>query len=79
MTIANLHKQLGKLIARGYARKRVVINKQTFSHPLESDGCCMLDVTGASIGDYILLNDDGGTLQDNGNEKYVQSLILTGN
>ena len=79
MTIGKLHKQLTKLIEQGYSKKHVVINKKTFVHALESDGCCMLDVSGLSLEVYNILNDDGGIFHDNGNEKLTQSLVLTGN
>ena len=79
MTISKLNKKLEKLISQGFGRRSVVINKNTFSHPLESDGCCMLDVTDADIAMFNIMNDDGGiTHGEDGHEKFKQALILIG-
>lgn len=81
MTLGKLHKELGKLLAsdKKLARKKVVINKRTFTHPLESDGCCMLDVKRINVQTYNILNDDGGLLDDkSGNEKLTSSVVLSG-
>jgi hypothetical protein len=78
MTIGKLHRKLAELIQQGHARKLVVINKKTFTHPLESDGCCMLDIADLGLEIYNIMNDDGGIIHDNGNEKLTQSLVLRG-
>ncbi len=62
MTVARLHKLLGELLAKGHARTHVVVSKTTFTHPLEPDGCTLLDVQGVSIHVTEMLDDDGGTL-----------------
>ena len=42
MTVARLHKELGKMIAAGHGRKPVAVNVRTFSHPLEDDGAVIV-------------------------------------
>ena len=44
MTANRLHTILGNLISAGHGRKRVVINKRTFTDNRENDGLCMLPV-----------------------------------
>lgn len=79
MTVGRLHKQLTKLIEQGHKRRKVVIDKPTFSHPLESDGCCMLDVKDMSLVCYHILNEHGGFGHGkNDVEKYQTSLVLVG-
>jgi len=81
VTIGKLHKELGKLITKDkkLARKKVVINKRTFTHPLELDGCCMLDVKSIEIKEYNILNDDGGLGHGiNDVEKFTSALVLSG-
>lgn len=64
MTVGRLHKALTKLIDEGHARKPVTINKNTFTHPLEGDGCVILPVDGCSIEWVEKAHPDGG-LQEN--------------
>lgn len=59
MTIKKLHKLLGSLIDQGHSRKPVYINKGTFTHPLESDGCIALKIVGGSIQWIPTIDDDG--------------------
>ena len=62
MTLNKLYKDLGKLILKGYGRKKAVINKQTFNHALEEDGCCMLDIETCHFQTINILADDGENL-----------------
>jgi hypothetical protein len=78
MTVSALYKKLQIMIVAGHGRRRVVINKRSFTHPLESDGCCMLDIVSVSTQVYNKMNDDGGFLDENGNEKFMRSVVLSG-
>jgi hypothetical protein len=79
MTVKALHKELSKLIDQGYSRKKVLINKNTFKHPLELDGCCILDVKNVELQTYNILNDDGGFGHgENDQEKYQTNVVLSG-
>lgn len=63
----------------GYSHKSVMINKDTFKHPLESDGCVILDVQHVVVQVYHILNDDGGL--DHGedcHEKFKGAVVLYG-
>jgi hypothetical protein len=79
MTINKLHKLLGELIAQGYGRRDVCIDKASFSHNLESDGCVILLVTRGEMRTYHRIDDDGGIATNkDGTERYLTSLVLTG-
>lgn len=79
MTINKLHKLLGMLIAQGNGRKSVAINKATFNHPLESDGCILITVDRVDYGWYNILDDDGCTkINKDGSESGKMMLILKG-
>jgi len=78
MTINKLHKKLTKLIENGDGRKQVKINKRTFNHDLEGDGCCILPVESCDIETIPLIDDDGGTLNDSGEEKLETVAVLSG-
>ena len=60
ITINKLHKMLGKAIEEGMGRRRVCINKKTFIHPLEGDGCVILPIENADIEVVPMLDEDGG-------------------
>lgn len=79
MTINQLHKLTGKLIAQGAGRRAVCISKDTFKHPLESDGATILDVSSASLKVFEMMDDDGGgkTLA-NGRTATKAALVLEG-
>jgi len=67
------------MIDDGQGRQRVMINKGSFTHPLESDGCTILNVLHASVKTYPLLDDDGGTKElANGQEACRTNLVLCG-
>jgi hypothetical protein len=79
MQVRTLHKQLGELIAKGYGHNDVVINKDTFRHPLEPDGCVLLPVIRAEAGYFRVLDGDGGTKYNkDGSERMRSGVILLG-
>lgn len=79
MTIKALHAQLERLLVLGHGRKRVMIDKSTFSHPLESDGAVILDVMSAGVVSYPMLDDDGGIrIRKDRSESCHTSLVLRG-
>lgn len=79
MTINQLHKITAKLIAQGAGRRGVCVSKDTFTHPLESDGAPILDVCHADLKMFPMADDDGGTAIDSrGREKYSTALVLEG-
>ena len=79
MTINQLHKLTGALIAKGAGRRSVCISKDTFKHPLESDGCMILPVEAAELRVIEIADDDGGvaTLAD-GTVKTRAFLVMAG-
>lgn len=79
MTLNKLHKEIENLIIAGYGRKKVMINKRTFTHPLESDGCCILPITNLNVQTYNIFNEDGGLGHGkNDDEKFEQAIVLSG-
>lgn len=80
MTVNQLHKALGKLIEQGHARTKVHINKPTFTHNLEGDGCVILPVYHVLVSVDNVIDDDGGTkVRKDGRECYMTSVVLCGN
>jgi RNase adaptor protein for sRNA GlmZ degradation len=79
-TVARLHKLLGELVANGHGRKPVVINKRTFKHPLEDEGCVMIDVRSIEGPRWICtLDDDGGSkINADGSEAGKRVVVLIG-
>ncbi len=79
LTVARLSKLLADEVASGNGRLPVCIDKPTFSHNLESDGCVILDVDGLRVESVRQLDDDGGTKYDSkGRECYRTCLVLHG-
>lgn len=79
MTVAKLHKLLGKLIEQGHARTRVLVNKPTFTSNLEADGVVMLDVCGAIPHTGPYADGDGFTaIRKDGRECTMTSVLLYG-
>lgn len=79
MTVARLHKILSKAIADGCGRLPVCVNKETFTHNLEMDGCVVLPVNVAIIQSVVQIDDDGGTKVDSkGRECYRRNMVLMG-
>lgn len=61
MTAGRLYRELGLIIKKHGDRIPVAIDKRTFTHPLEADGCCMLDVHDVVTKYITIMDDDGGT------------------
>ncbi len=79
MTLNKLHSLVLRLIKQGHGRKSVFIDKSTFQHNLESDGCVVLPVSAAEMRTYRILNDDGGThINADGTERQRTSMVLVG-
>lgn len=80
LTVARLHKELGKLIEQGHGRKPVNVHKESFHHPLESDGAVILDVESIQGPVWIsMADDDGGTKWNrDGTESGKRVVILKG-
>ena len=79
MTINQLHKTLGKLIAQGHGRRKVCIDKPSFTHPFEDDGLVIQDVEDVAVKSVMQLDDDGGTKEDSdGREVYRTCAVLYG-
>lgn len=80
MTVAALHKRLGALIEAGHGRKPVLVNKASFSHPLEEDGAVMLDIVAVYGPTWIpMADDDGGTKWNkDGTESGKTVVMLSG-
>lgn len=78
-TVARLHKELGKLVEAGHGRKIVHINKSSFQHNLESDGCVIMELAGLGIQIVPVIDDDGGTKWNkDGSEASMTVLVLAG-
>lgn len=79
MTVNGLLKILNKAVADGHGRRRIHIDKASFSHPLESDGCCILPVCSAGTEHFLITGDDGfvDTLAD-GSERGEVGFVLRG-
>lgn len=79
MTVNRLHKLLSEAIAAGNGRCLVCVDKPTFSHNLEGDGCVILDVTDGCVRSVVQIDDDGGTKTDSrGRECYRTCFVLVG-
>lgn len=79
MTIKQLHKITGELIAKGAGRRSVCISKDTYKHPLEADGCVILPVETAELRVIEISDDDGGAATlANGQIKTRTTLVLSG-
>lgn len=79
-TVAALHKALGKMIVDGHGRKPVWVNKDSFHHNCEDDGCVVLPVEGLGIIAVPMIDDDGGTKYDSkGREVHKTVCVLAGN
>lgn len=79
MTVNKLYKLLGKMVADGQGRLEVCINKDTFTHPLEGDGCVIQSVMGAEIEAVVQMDGDGWTkVTKRGQECYRRTAVLYG-
>lgn len=79
MTVNQLHKQLSKLMEQGRGRQYVNINKSSFTHPLEGDGCVILPVYECGL-EWVTTGDDDGGIKINkdGGEAGSTILVLKG-
>lgn len=79
MTIFQLHKRLGQLIAAGHKREQVCVSKDTFRHNCEGDGVTILPLGGIGIRTINIADDDGGIgYTKAGVERTKTVLILAG-
>lgn len=60
MTVTQLYRLLGALVAEGKGRQQVCIDKATFRHNCESDGVTILQVRSVEERWVPLSDDDGG-------------------
>lgn len=60
LTVNQLHKMLGRLIEDGNGRLPVCVNKPSFAHALEADGCSILNAYGIRVEAIYMSDDDGG-------------------
>lgn len=79
MTVNRLHKLLGAMVADGHGRRSVCVDKPSFKHNCETDGCVILEVYTAKIRTYPRIDDDGGiAVKTNGEERTITGLVLGG-
>ena len=79
MTLNQLHKQLSALIAQGLGRRHVCIDKGSFTHNLEGDGCTILDVCRVDAKPIPQIDGDGWTITNkDGSERERLTVILGG-
>lgn len=79
MTLNALYKELGKLIEGGCGRMQVAIDKTTFTHNLEGDGCVILNVCHVDWKPIIQMDGDGGhKIDSKGRECYRKTVVLYG-
>ena len=79
MTVNQLHKRLGALLAAGHGRKRVCVWKTSFQHNCESDGVVILDLAGLGLMDVLQDDGDGGIRSNkDGSESTRRCLVLVG-
>lgn len=79
MQLRTFIKKLQKLESEGHGRALVTIDKNTFTHPLEDDGCCILNVENVDWNHIGQMDGDGFTAYTkNGQEKVKKCILLTG-
>ena len=79
MTVGKLHKILNRLVLNGHGRKPVSIAKDTFTHPLESDGVSVLPIDDVKIVWVPMADDDGGIKENkDGSESMRREILLLG-
>lgn len=79
MTLNQLHKALGKLIANGHGRRQVFVDKTSFKDNRESDGCTILPLSAVDLQWVALADDDGGTaFRKDGTERGSTLVVLGG-
>lgn len=80
ITVAKLHRLLGEIIDLGDGRKPVCIDKSTFTHPLEGDGCTIIGIEFVDGPLWICNADDEGGVKENadGSESGRMTVVLKG-
>lgn len=79
MTVNKLHKILTAAIAAGNGRCGVCVDKPSFEHALEGDGCVILDANTANVEPVLQIDADGGhKIDSRGRECYRTCLVLRG-
>jgi len=80
MTVAALHKRLGALIEAGHGRKPVLVDRDTFSSPLDNDGNILLPPWAVQGPRWIANSDDDGGTKWNkdGTESGQQCVVIVG-
>lgn len=76
MTIGKLHTILAGFISQGHARKRVCVQTNTFHCHIEE--ATILDVHEADLECFPMMQEDGGTMLDSGNESCHTAIVLKG-
>jgi hypothetical protein len=80
MTLNQLHKIVSAQIAAGHGRCLVSVDKGSFQHNCESDGCTILALSGVAVGPVAVSDDDGGIATNkDGTERYRKTAVLYGN
>lgn len=57
-------------------RVKVVIDKRTFAHPLERDGCVYLDVEHVDVRTIHMRDDDGGRMRTVYGEDVMRRVVV---
>lgn len=79
LTVNQLHKMLGQLIEDGNGRLSVCVSKTTFTHPLEGDGCSILQAYGIRVEAVPMMDGDGGSeVTKAGREVTKRTAVLFG-
>lgn len=79
MTLLKLKKIIDQMVENGHSRSKVTIDKETFQHPLEGDGCCILDVHSYEIVRVLVADDFGGVVENkDGSERTNKCFVLRG-
>jgi hypothetical protein len=79
MTVTQLYRLLGAMVAEGHGRRLVHIDKATFRHNCESDGVTILRVESLEERWVPLSDDDGGVATTSkGHERGSSCVVLYG-
>lgn len=80
ITVNQLHKMLGKLIADGAGRRPVCVDKSSFRHNCEADGVAIFDVHSCEPKSVLWWNNDtDDCLNKDGTERHKKVVVLAGN
>ena len=78
MQVRKLIRLLSEFIAKGHGHKDVFICKESFSHPLESDGATILLVKQVAVLTFPILSDEGSFVHDDDQEHFTTGIVLYG-